>query len=100
MESISKNADVFALKGLDERQGFLYGIEEVSLISIQRFDDQSNSLFFGKGEATEEIRAFLRAIAEDREPPVTGLDGLKAVLIAQAADISAREGRPVKVAKV
>lgn len=47
----------------------------------------------------EEIRAFVRAVVEDKEPPVTGIDGLKAVLIARAADMSAREGRPVKVPK-
>lgn len=48
----------------------------------------------------DEIRAFVRAVMEDKEPPVTGVDGLKAVLIAQAASVSAREGRPVKVPKV
>ena len=48
----------------------------------------------------EELRAFVRAIEENSEPPVTGLDGLKAVLIAQAADTSARENRPVRVERV
>lgn len=48
----------------------------------------------------EEIRAFVRAVVEDQEPLVTGLDGLKAVLIAQAATASVREGRPIKVVKV
>lgn len=46
-----------------------------------------------------ELQAFIESLKNDTEPPVTGLDGLKAVLIAQAADTSAREGRPVKVAE-
>ncbi len=47
-----------------------------------------------------EICAFVESIKNNTEPPVTGLDGLKSVLIAQAADKSAREGRPVEVPEV
>ncbi|MGQ9622684.1 MAG: inositol 2-dehydrogenase [Candidatus Caldatribacteriaceae bacterium] len=50
-----------------------------------------------KDAFVEEMRAFVRAVEEDLNPPVDGLDGLKAVLIAQAADRSAREGRPIRV---
>lgn len=44
-----------------------------------------------------EIKAFIDAIEKDMEPPVNGMDGFKAVLIAKAADESARKGKPVKV---
>lgn len=47
-----------------------------------------------------ELCAFVESIKNNTEPPVTGLDGLKSVLIAQAADKSAREGRPVEVPEV
>jgi len=47
-----------------------------------------------------EIQAFVQVVENDLEPPVNGLDGLKAVLIARAADESAREGKPVKVPRV
>lgn len=50
-----------------------------------------------KNAFVEEIQAFVHAIEKNSNPPVDGLDGLKAVLIAQAADRSAREGRPIKV---
>lgn len=44
-----------------------------------------------------EIEAFIDAIEKDVEPPVNGIDGFKAVLIARAADESAQKGRPIKV---
>jgi myo-inositol 2-dehydrogenase/D-chiro-inositol 1-dehydrogenase len=45
----------------------------------------------------EEIRQFFDCILRDTEPPVTGDDGLKPVLIGLAAWKSFKEGRPVKV---
>ncbi len=45
----------------------------------------------------DELKAFFHALGENTQPPVDGVDGLKAVLIAQAASRSAREGRIVKV---
>jgi myo-inositol 2-dehydrogenase/D-chiro-inositol 1-dehydrogenase len=44
-----------------------------------------------------ELEAFFDSIRSDREPPVTGLDGLIPVLIGLAAGRSLREGRPVRV---
>jgi len=44
-----------------------------------------------------EITGFVRAIADDTRPAVTGDDGLRAVEIALAATQSQREGRVVKV---
>ena len=45
----------------------------------------------------DEIRSFINAIYEDREPEVTGLDGLKPVLIGQAAKKSLKTGMPIRV---
>lgn len=47
-----------------------------------------------------EVKAFVDVIATNSEPLVTGIDGLKAVLIARAADESARENKPIKVEEV
>jgi myo-inositol 2-dehydrogenase/D-chiro-inositol 1-dehydrogenase len=44
-----------------------------------------------------ELEAFFDSIRDDREPPVTGRDGLIPVLIGLAAARSMREGRPVRV---
>jgi len=43
------------------------------------------------------LKDFVRCISEDREPPVTGMDGLKSVEIAQACYESARAGRKVRL---
>ena len=46
------------------------------------------------------MRAFVDCIARDREPPVDGADGRKAIVLVLAALRSAREHRPVAVAEV
>ncbi len=43
----------------------------------------------------EEDREFVKSVLEDREPPITGVDGLKVVEIAEACWRSWREKRPV-----
>lgn len=45
----------------------------------------------------EELRAFVDSIIEDKEPPVTVVDGLRAVQIAEACWKSYRKGVSVKV---
>ena len=47
----------------------------------------------------EELREFAESVLNDRGTPVTALDGLRAVEIAEACWKSYREGRPVKVAE-
>jgi predicted dehydrogenase len=44
------------------------------------------------------IRAFVDAARDGSEPPVTGLDGLRAVEVVQAAYLSLETGGPVRVA--
>jgi len=48
----------------------------------------------------EEMRAFLRAILEDREPEVTGEDGRIPVVMAYAAKRSVAERRPVLLTEI
>lgn len=45
----------------------------------------------------EEDKHFVKCILEDKEPLVTGIDGLKAVQIAEACWKSYKEGKPVRV---
>ncbi|TCO69415.1 inositol 2-dehydrogenase [Rhodovulum euryhalinum] len=47
-----------------------------------------------------EIAAFVACIRDGTPPPTTGEDGLMALALAEAALVSAREGRAVKVAEV
>jgi len=48
----------------------------------------------------EELKAFVDAVAKDKEPPVTGNDGLQPVLIGAAALRSLKERKPVKIKEV
>ena len=43
------------------------------------------------------LRAFVRAVREGSEPPITARDGLAAVRMAEAASLSARTGRRVPI---
>lgn len=54
------------------------------------------------GAFVSEIQAFVEAVNEDKETPVTGADGLYPVLMAAAAAAtrSLKEGRPVKISEV
>jgi myo-inositol 2-dehydrogenase/D-chiro-inositol 1-dehydrogenase len=44
-----------------------------------------------------ELRAFLAALRDNTPMPVSGIDGLKAMLMADAANRSMKEGRPVSL---
>lgn len=52
------------------------------------------------GAFVSEMQAFADAVANDKETPVTGIDGLYPVLMAAAATKSLHEGRPVKISEV
>jgi myo-inositol 2-dehydrogenase / D-chiro-inositol 1-dehydrogenase len=47
-----------------------------------------------------EMRAFIDAVVKQEPVPVGGEDGLKSVIIALAAGLSARENRPVKLSEI
>jgi myo-inositol 2-dehydrogenase / D-chiro-inositol 1-dehydrogenase len=48
----------------------------------------------------KELTAFTECILQGTEPPVTGVDGRAAVVLAMAAHRSCREGRPVAVSEI
>ncbi len=52
------------------------------------------------GAFVNELKAFFDAIKNNKQTPVTGVDGLYPVLMAAAATMSLREGRPVKISEV
>jgi myo-inositol 2-dehydrogenase/D-chiro-inositol 1-dehydrogenase len=63
-----------------------------------------NPLYFFKERYKDsylsEMESFVSCILENKEPMVTGLDGLWATVLALAAAKSAKEGRPVKMAEM
>ena len=48
----------------------------------------------------QEIAAFVNAVQTKQQPPTTGWDGLQALALAEAALLSVKEGRRVKVSEV
>ena len=65
---------------------------------------QAKPLYFFLERYTEayvlEMRAFVEAVLNKQPPPVTGIDGLQAVIIGLAATRSLRECRPVKLSEI
>ncbi len=52
------------------------------------------------GAYAAEIAAFVTALRDGAPPPVTGHDGLQALVLADAANLSVAEGRSVKTAEI
>ena len=48
----------------------------------------------------QEIAAFVNAVQTNEQPPTTGWDGLQALALAEAALLSVKEGRRVKISEV
>ena len=46
------------------------------------------------------LAAFVRSVADGSEPPVTARDGLAAVEMVEAVQLSATEGRRVRLAEI
>lgn len=69
--------------------------------ALNIFDTQANpnhgTLSTGDNADLEMVKDFLAAIREDREPSITGEDGMRAMEVALAAYRSVREGKPVSV---
>lgn len=80
--------DVFSRTVLHSRDGIVH---EKPLVTIK---DR-----YGEAYA-EELRQFIDAIQKGTDVPVTGMDGLLAIVIANAARKSAEEDRPVKIAEL
>ncbi|PKM52020.1 MAG: inositol 2-dehydrogenase [Firmicutes bacterium HGW-Firmicutes-7] len=52
------------------------------------------------GSFVEEMKQFFKAVENDTETPVKGIDGLNSVIIGLAAKKSLAEGRPVKTSEI
>lgn len=64
------------------------------------YDDGQGQIlqeFYGGDMDYGLIKDFVAAVAEDREPSITGWDGLKALEVTLAAYESARRGQPVRL---
>jgi len=53
-----------------------------------------------KNAFVDEMKAFIAAVLEGKEPPVTGEDGLRDLLVGLAATKSLAEGRPVRIDEI
>jgi myo-inositol 2-dehydrogenase/D-chiro-inositol 1-dehydrogenase len=49
---------------------------------------------------TDELRAFVESVVQDKPTPVTGMDGRVPLVMAVAARKSYEEGRPVRLEEV
>ncbi len=93
--------EAFGVHIVLERGGVLYNPSDFS-VSIQGWEGQEERFEFdneaGFREAyTTELTSFADWVLEDREPILTGWDGLRCVEIMEAAYLSARCGREVQL---
>ena len=93
--------EAFGVHIVLERGGVLYNPSDFS-VSIQGWEGQEERFEFdneaGFREAyTTELTSFAGWVMEDREPILTGWDGLRCVEIMEAAYLSARCGREVQL---
>jgi len=102
-----------AVYGYDQRVE-IFGSEGVIVVGNKVADDVVVSdsqgthaalpVFFFMERYTDaylaEMSAFVEAVREDREPPLTGQDGREPVVMAHAAERSYRESRPVALREV
>jgi myo-inositol 2-dehydrogenase/D-chiro-inositol 1-dehydrogenase len=73
----------------------------VSTAQVVRRDLPMNFFMDRYAESfASELRAFVVAVLEDQQTPVTGLDGRIPVAMALAARKSYDEGRPVRLAEI
>lgn len=90
--------EVFGSKGLIRAENPL---KDTCTFSDQTGDHQARHLDFFTDRYMRsyltEVEAFLKALRYKTPMPVTGEDGLKAMLIAEAAKTSLKENRPVKL---
>ena len=79
-------------------------LENTAMISCEAGVEVAKPTFFFleryNGAFIEEVTQFCKAIKGEQEVPVGGYDGLQPVLMAKAAKLSLKEGRPVKISEV
>ena len=96
-----QRAEVFGSKGYVEVENDFPNSAKLSTADgVTRDKPQYFFLERYKMSYIEELKTFVDAVAKDKEPPVTGSDGLQPVLIGTAALKSLKERRPVKIREV
>ncbi|OGD53441.1 hypothetical protein A3K81_04890 [Candidatus Bathyarchaeota archaeon RBG_13_60_20] len=74
----------------------IINVEYISqTVSVENADHIYQPFIEGAEPLRLELESFARSIAEDTTPEVTGLDGLRALKVCEAAIESARLGKPV-----
>lgn len=68
----------------------------------KNFEDKIHFFFLERymQSYTDEMKAFYKCLKDNIEPPVTGHDGLMAVVVAKAALRSLNENRPVQLSEI
>jgi myo-inositol 2-dehydrogenase/D-chiro-inositol 1-dehydrogenase len=96
-----QRVEVFGSKGYVEVENDFPNSAKLSTVEgVTRDKPQYFFLERYKMSYIEELKAFVDAVANDKEPPVTGNDGLQPVLIGAAALKSLRQRKPVKIKDV
>lgn len=96
-----QRVEVFGAKGaVDVKNDFPNSAELSTADGV--FREKPLYFFLERYRASyvEELKAFVAAVENDEDPPVTGIDGLQPVLIGLAALRSLKENRPVAVKEI
>ena len=86
------------------RKGSMHFDNRKSMVTYKPFDGEV--VKFGKDDmktepgVARELRYFIESIVEDKEPAISGEEGKKVIEIVQAAYISAKEGREVRLSEL
>jgi len=82
------------LTGSDAIMSLNYLTQE---ITVETLEETLKPRYEWKEPLKLELQHFARSILKDKEPEVTGVDGLKALVIAEAAIKSSKKGRAMKL---
>lgn len=96
-----QRAEIFGSKGMVETKNDSLSTAVIS--NAEGVTGEKPLYFFLErymGAYEKEITAFIKAIEDDTEAPLTVMDGLKPVLMGLAAKKSMEEHRPVKISEV
>ena len=82
------------LTGSDAIMSLNYLTQE---ITVETLEETLKPRYEWKEPLKLELQHFARSILKDKEPEVTGVDGLKALVIAEAAIKSSKKGIAIKL---
>lgn len=93
--------EVFGSKGVIKVENPLKSEVKMS-VTEGTVTDRHQNFFMDRyrNSYLEEMNAFIQALKTGSEMPVTGVDGLKAMVIAEAANKSLLENRPIKIESI